>query len=331
MEPTLPPDEPIGALRELVRSGRFADALQAFRAAGFSAPRPDALLLAATAATRLGELREARQLAEAAVGGFRARGDQDGSMRTLNLLGVIAIEQGRLDQAEAVLQQALALAHELGDSLLTARVGNNLASLYHLQGNAVDALSLYRGALLAYQRLGDRRGAAETYHNLGLVFRQMEQWIDAEDAAAEALRHAELLEEPSLLAVVLTGRSEIRLEHGAAALVEAELDRAARLARQADDELAIAEVHRIRALGALRRDDPVAALPEAEAAYAAASASGAALLRADAAAALALTLRRLGRSAEAEERRVDATETYRSLGAESLRQRFEGAWTAAAE
>ena len=328
MEPTLPPDEPIGALRELVRSGRFAEALQAFREAALSAPRPDALLLAATAATRLGDLREARSLAEAAVDAFRARGDQDGSMRTLNLLGVIAIEQGRLDQAETVLRQALALAHELGDSLLTARVGNNLASLYHLRGNAIDALSLYRGALLAYQRLGDRRGAAETYHNLGLVFRQMGQWIDAEDAASEALRHAELLESPSLLAVVLTGRAEIRLERGDM-LVEPELERAARLARQADDELGLAEVHRIRALGALRRDDPAAALPEAEAAYAAATASGAALLRADAAAALALALRRLGRSAEAEKRRVDATETYRSLGAESLRQRFEGEWTAA--
>jgi tetratricopeptide (TPR) repeat protein len=157
--------------------------------------RPDGLLLAATAATRLGDLAEARLLAEAAAGAFRARGDRDGSMRAANLLGVIGFEQGRLQESDPAFRSALSLAQELADSQLVARASNNLASLMHLSGRAGDALSLYRSALVAYQRLGDRRGTAETFHNLALVFRQMESWADAKNAAAEALRHAEIVGE----------------------------------------------------------------------------------------------------------------------------------------
>jgi tetratricopeptide (TPR) repeat protein len=154
----------------------------------------------------------------------------------------------------------------------------------------------------------------------------MQDWIDAEDSADEALRHAELLGEPSLLALVLTGRAEIRVDQGEVALAGPELDRAARLAREAGDELGIAEVRRLRALSALRRGDAAAALPDAEAAYETAVTSGAALLRADAAAAVALTFRRLGRPTQAEERRKEAVDGYRELGAVWLADRFERLW-----
>jgi tetratricopeptide (TPR) repeat protein len=318
--------EPAGQIRELVRTGRFADALQMFRASDPATQRPDGLLLAATAATRLGELAEARTLAETAAAGFRARGDRDGSMRTFNLLGVIGIEQGRLHESDPALRSALGLAHELTDSQLAARASNNLASLMHLRGRAAEALSLYRAALIAYQRLGDRRGTAETFHNLALVFRQMESWTDAESAAEEALRHAEIVGEASLLALVLTGRAEIRVEQGRIPLAEVELDRALRLAGEAGDELGIAEAQRLKAMAAVRRGDFTAALAPAEAAHAAALKAGAVLLSADAAAVLALALRGLGRFDEAEQRRAEAVEGYRTLGAEHLVAKFERGW-----
>jgi tetratricopeptide (TPR) repeat protein len=320
--------EPVGQIRELVRTGRFAEALQIFRTSGAETRRPDGLLLAATAATRLGELAEARRLAEGAAAGFRARGDRDGSMRTLNLLGVISFEQGRLEDSDPALRGALGLAHELADSQLAARASNNLASLMHLRGHAPQALSLYRGALVAYQRLGDRRGTAETFHNLALVFRQMEAWSDAENAAEEALRHAEIVGDTALIALVLTGYAEIRLEQGKLQVAEAELERTIRLGREAEDELGVAEAQRVKATCAIGRGDFAAALGDAEAAHAVAATSGAVLLRADAAAALALALRGLGRVAEAEQRRAEAMEAYRLLGARHLIARFERAWSA---
>jgi hypothetical protein len=55
-------------------------------------------------------------------------------------------------------------------------------------------------------------------------------------------------------------------------------------------------------------------------------AAGAMLLRADAAAALALALRGLGRLDEAEQRRAEALDGYRELGAGHLVARFERGW-----
>jgi tetratricopeptide (TPR) repeat protein len=322
-----PADDPTTLLRELVGAGRFGDALRAFRELDGASVRrqPVLLLLAATAATRLGDLEAARPLAQGALAGFRARGDRDGRMRTLNLLGVIGFEQGRLDDAEESFREALALALELSDSLLAARVSNNLASLSHLRGRGSEALSLYRGALLSYQRLGDRRGAAETYHNLGIAFRSMAHLPEAEDASAEAVRHAELVGEGGLLALAVTGRAEVHLDAGEIGLAEREAARAVRLAHAADDPLGVAEARRIGARAALRRGDFAAAVQEAETAYAIAGEHGAAVLQADSAAVLALALKADGNPA-AGERRQQVLKAYRALGAEQLLERFEREW-----
>ena len=112
---------------------------------------------------------------------------------------------------------ALDLAHRLHDSLMAARAGNNLASLLHLKGRPEEAVGLYRGALSSYLRLGDRRGTAETYHNLGLTFRQLTEFSEAEKAAQQAVRHAEFVGEPGLMALTAGGRAELRIEQGDAA------------------------------------------------------------------------------------------------------------------
>jgi tetratricopeptide (TPR) repeat protein len=325
--PTPPADDAAASLRDLLSAGRFADALRTFRELDGPAIRrqPVVLLLAATAATRLGDLETARPLADGALAGFRTRGDRDGRMRALNLLGVIGFERGRLDDAEVAFRGALALAQELGDSLLVARASNNLASLSHLRGHGSEALSLYRGALLSYQRLGDRRGAAETYHNLGIAFRSMVQLAEAEDAAVEAVRHAELVGESALLALAVSGRAEVHVDAGEVGLAEREVARAVRLAHAADDPLGVAEARRIGARAALRRGDLAAAKREAEAAYAIAGEHGAAVLQADSAAVLALALRADGNPA-ADERRRQVLAAYRTLGAEQLVERFEREW-----
>ena len=243
-------DDVTHQLRELVRNGHFSEALEWYRRIEESPAgrRPDSRLLAATAATRIGEFVAAEALADDALTQFRGRGDADGRMRSLNLLGVIRFERGRLSEAEQSLAEALTLATQFGDSLTAARACNNLASALHLRGRPDEAVGLYRGALLAYQRLGDRRGAAEAYHNLGLIYRQLGEWRNAEDATGEAVRHAELVGEPGLLALARTGRAELMAERGHLAQARQELERAGRLAAEAGDEVGSAEVERVRAL-----------------------------------------------------------------------------------
>jgi tetratricopeptide (TPR) repeat protein len=315
-------------LRELVRTGRFREALEAYRRAGAVAPRADALLLAATAATRLGELDPAEKLAGEAARRFAERGDFDGRMRALNLLGVIGFERGQLAEAESRLAEALSIAYRLDDSLLAARACNNLASVAHLRGRPEEAVGLYRGALLGYQRLGDRRGTAETYHNLGLTYRQLADYDEAEKAVMQAVRHAESVGEPTLIALTSGGRAELRIDQGDAALALLELDRASRVAELAGDVIGVAELRRIRAVAAWRDRRFDDAMEEAEAGRATAQEHGVALLKAECAALAALAYRALGRLETAETRRAEAVEVFRGLGAVKLLERFEDDWTA---
>ncbi len=328
MTPTPFADDAMQQLRELVRAGRFSEALEWYRGVETTPAgrRGDARLLAATAATRLGEFPVAETLAGEALAAFRARGDTDGRMRALNLLGVIRFERGRLGEAEQSLAEALNLATQLGDSLTAARACNNLASAIHLRGRPGEALGLYRGALLAYQRLGDRRGTAEAYHNLGLIYRQLGDWRSAEDATGEALRHAEVVGERGLLALATTGRAELMAERAQLPQARQELERAASWAAESGDEVGRAEVERVRALVAYKDGHLEAALEAAEAALATARTYDSALLAAECAALVALTLKRLGRHADADRRRVEAEEGFRRLGAEPLVKRLTDEW-----
>jgi tetratricopeptide (TPR) repeat protein len=324
---SLPGDDSTNQLRELVRTGRYREALDSFRRADDRTARADARLLAATAATRLGELNLAESLADHAVRRFAERGDFDGRMRALNLLGVIGFERGHMAEAERRLSEALSIAYRLEDSLTAARACNNLASVAHLQGRPDEAVGLYRGSLLGYQRLGDRRGTAETYHNLGMVYRQLEDYDEAERAVTQAVRHAESVGEPALMALTAGGRAELRIDQGDAELALSELDRAVRLAEVAGDVIGQAELGRVRAVAAMRQGRHGDALEQVEAARRTAEEHGVALLRAECAGVAALASRALGRQELAEERWAEAIGLFRTLGAVTLLQRFEGEWS----
>ncbi len=321
-------ERPAQTLRELLAAGRYQEALGAYRvlARAEASQAPELQLMGATAATRLGDFSAGVALAESALGQFRARADADGRMRTLNLLGVIAIENGRLDEAESCLGDALTLARQLGDGLMEARSSNNLASIADMRGRGELALSLYRVALLSYQRLGDRRGAVETYHNLGLTFRQLERWQEAEDATGRAVHHAGVLGERALLALALTGRAETALGRGGIDVARREAERAAQLARQAADPVGEADVGRLRGLIELAGGDAEAALREAEAARNIAERVESVLLQGECAAVAARALRRLARSAEADNRYVEAVTIFNRLGAARLLKKFQEAW-----
>jgi tetratricopeptide (TPR) repeat protein len=323
MAPATPSDDPARELRQLVDAGRYRDALEAYQRSESAARGPEVELLAATAATRIGDLGRAVTLAETALERFRARADTDGRMRAMNLLGAIAFDHGRLDEAERCFGEALALARTLEDTRMAAHASNNLASVAHLQSRPDLALSLYRSALLAYQRLGDRRGTAQTYHNLGLAFRERQDWEDADAAALQAVRHAEEVGDGSLLALTVTGRSESHIERGELGLARQELLRAEKLSRESHDDVGLAEARRLAALLALKAGSLEEAADQALAARAAAEKLGILQMQAECAGLAAVALGRLGRTGEADRYRTEALELFDRLGAKKLRQDLE--------
>ncbi len=318
-------DDPAHSLRELVAQGAFQGALALYRRIQDPAVRhrPEVELLAATAATRRGELKLGASLAASALAGFRGRADADGWMRATNLLGAIAFEHGQVEDADRYFGDALRLARDVGDTLVAARASNNLASVAHLRGRPDEALSLYRSALLAYQRLGDRRGAAETYHNLGMTCRQLNEWDEADRATGEAVRHAELVGEPSLMALAVTGRAELDIERGELGIARLALSRADQFSVEGADELGGAEVRRLRALLAMRDGEFPVALREAEEGRTIAERYSSPLLQAECAAVAAGALRELKRLGEAKSRLAEARRLFRSLGAAKLLEDLE--------
>jgi len=231
----------IASLRALLSAGQYREVVTGWLAAPEAeARRSEALLLAATASMRLGDVARAGKLAGDAAEAFRLRADQDGRLRAVNLLGAVAFERGELDEAASRFETARSLARQLDDTLFEAHAANNLASVAHLRGDPAVALSLYRVALLAYQRLGDRRGTAQTYHNLGLTFRELSAWADADEATVQALRHARMVEDEALAAIAVTGRAELDLARGALDVASRGLDRASELAFEAGDAIGIA-------------------------------------------------------------------------------------------
>jgi tetratricopeptide (TPR) repeat protein len=322
--------DPTSALRALMERGQFREALEAWSGTADAAvrTRPEVELIAATAATRIGDYGLATTLAEATHDRFRARGDRDGRMRAVNLLGAIAWEQGRLDDAERCFGEALELARALDDTLMAAHASNNLASVAHLRSRPEVALSLYRTALLAYQRLGDRRGTSQTYHNLGLVFREMDDWGDAERAAHEAVRHAEQVGENSLLVLAVSGRAELHIDRGEAVLATRELARATLMAQQVNDTVGQAELKRLEARLALRQSRDAEALALAQTGRRQAAALGITQLEGECIGLEAVALKRLGRRHDADLARIEATALFARLGATGLGARLEQEWAA---
>lgn len=309
-------------LRGLLAGGRFRDVLDRHAMADTVAAAPESAFLAATAATRLGELDRADGLAQDALSRFRSRADDDGWMRCLNLLGAIAFERGALEAAGQRFAEAVQVARSLGDHLMTARGLNNLASVLHLRGDDDPALSLYREALLVYQRLGDRQGEAETYHNLGLVRREAGDLAGAERATAHAARHAAITGRPGLMGLVLAGRAEIALALGDLDLAAEAIDRSESLAAEANDALGGGEARRLRALLALQRGRPEEALVHALAARERGIELSASLLQAESAVAAASALDQLGRPEEAAALRSEARGLFVALGASAHLRRL---------
>jgi len=160
-------DEP---LRDLVNASRFREALAVYLEWYDNAVEltPYSQLLAAHAASHLGEFDLAGTLAASAQSELRARGDDPGVLDSTNLLGAVAFERGNIDDAEAQFRSVLQMAERLGCTRFTARGANNLAIIAHLRGHRECAVALYQKALTAYLQIDDERGIVETRHNLAL-------------------------------------------------------------------------------------------------------------------------------------------------------------------
>lgn len=249
-------------LDALAAAGRYQELLD--RLAGLPsatvAGRTQIALLAAEAHGRLGAYADAQRWAAAALDAARSRGEQHAELRARNYQAAIALNRGELDEAEQHFGEALEMARILQDPAAEARCFNNLGIIAFLRGNPKAALASYQPALAAYQRAGLLRGLAETHHNIGISRRTLRDYRGALQAADQAVRLALEVRDDSLVGLVLTGRAEIHLAMGDAALAQAELLGAEQAYHRVQFRAGLAEVRRVQAGVARARGDLAAAL-----------------------------------------------------------------------
>lgn len=206
---------------------------------------PDWLLLAAVTHFRLGEFARCRATALQARDGFRGRGDVDGETRAENTAAAGAFALGQLADAEQGFQRALGLAHHLGDEFTTARCANNLGNVAYYLGDHPRALGFYRLATASFENAGSWQGMAEAWLNSAIVWRDDANVDQSRDAADRAIAAAERAGNGRLLAQALAARAETSLTLGDVDLARAQVGRALDLSREHADPLAEADALRI--------------------------------------------------------------------------------------
>ena len=159
--------------------GHYAEAValhgSAFRAAaatGDHAAEAAALINLGAVRVRQGDLRQANEDLQQALGLARRYGDRTCAARALHTLGNIGFHEGRFDQAAGYYEQALTVYRQLGDLTGEARTLNNLGSVDELTGRYQQAAEHYGQGLALYRQAGERVGEARALANLGSVCRR---------------------------------------------------------------------------------------------------------------------------------------------------------------
>lgn len=251
--PALPVRDPLRVVRRHVDRGAYREAEAALADLGEpQRQQPEAKLLAAMAAWRLGQYARSRATALDARDAYRALGDVDGAMRAENVAAAGAFAEGDLPEAERGFSRAMRLADAAGNDLMVGRCANNLGNVAYYRGELAKALSLYRLAAASFERAGFIKGTAEAALNTAIVTLEARQHDRAEDAADRAIAAAERAGDQRVLGQALGARSEASAAAGDLMLARAQAEGALALAVAQDD--ALGEADALRILSAIHRE-----------------------------------------------------------------------------
>ena len=283
-------------------------------------------LLVSEAELRQGESELAKTRLTDLVVAAKQRHSGPAVRRATNMLGAACFERGELVEAESAFEDALAEATRDADYLTAARATNNLGLIANIRGRHETALAMYRVALPAYQRLGFSIGMGETTHNIAITLRDLGQYEEADRYERRAIEFAADASNTRLGAMARTGRAEIGLHRGEAAVAAAEARRALTDYQEIGDQMGEADAHRVLGLGLLALGANAEAGQHIVASLELATRSGASLLQAEALAAharVALALDDRERAASDVEQAIAA---YQALGADGDRAALEHWW-----
>jgi tetratricopeptide (TPR) repeat protein len=227
---------------------------------------------------RMGDTEHAKKLWEEALGLFRELGDLDEIGKCIGSLGNVAISEGDLERAVDLYEEAAVLSRQAGNNLRLGVILANLGMLAAMRKDYETSAQYATEASTIQRGIGDKDGLAVTLHNLGRARLTLGQADDARAALAESLRLALRLGYREVIAYCLGGMAELALlvhegERAAELLGAAEnlfgeigvavdpeeSETQERLRRQLYDSLGPERTDELRASGAARPADELAA------------------------------------------------------------------------
>jgi predicted ATPase/DNA-binding SARP family transcriptional activator len=174
--------------------GHFAEgrrwlslALEAGAASSPSDLRAKALSAAARLALPLGDLVDARALAEQSLELFRDQDDPVGMRGALAVLGILRTSEGDFDGAASIDQQAIGVARQSGDRHGEAMSTLSLGYIALLRNDLEQAERLFRRSGKLLRDVGEREGEGFALVNLTLVNLRNDQYDEAAELVNESL------------------------------------------------------------------------------------------------------------------------------------------------
>jgi CHAT domain-containing protein/Tfp pilus assembly protein PilF len=172
---------------------QFEKALAMYRSANDK--RNEAIVLGylANCQRRLGNLKQAADLAQNALSMKEALGDRDEIGKTHNQLGLIYWDLADYPTAIRHLQQAITIGKELDDAQLEGSANNNLGLVFDEQGDYTQSLEHYHRALDLDRSSHFERGESDALGNIGGVSLQLGRYREALEWYRQALAISERL------------------------------------------------------------------------------------------------------------------------------------------
>jgi tetratricopeptide (TPR) repeat protein len=167
----------------------------------------------ASLAQDLGDLAQARRLAEGSLALWRELNDAKGLAEALNLLGLIAKDEGDTAAAQHCFEEALRLLWN-DDHARRGMVLNNLALLASRRGDVDEAQRLYQEGLTHQRSAGDWRTEATTLGNLGVLAHKAGEIGPARRLYRESLTLRRELRDRHGIAVMLNNLGELAEQEG---------------------------------------------------------------------------------------------------------------------
>jgi predicted ATPase len=216
--------------------GQFDEGLKAIRGAlarnpdGVPSPQSETLRWAGLIATKRGDMRAARELADHARSLSERTGDELLLSGALDVLSFIATDSQHYDEARRLLDQAKEIRERLGDEGRLRASRHNLGLLEMNEGNFERAVAELEGSLSLSMTVGSGfadRYVANDLCDLGFALVGARRFAEASRSLGEALEAAIQTEWRENVAYAFVGL-------GAVALAGDEPEQAARLLGQAE-------------------------------------------------------------------------------------------------